>query len=201
MDGQRKTDYFEKMQDLLNNYKVHHFNKALHSAQSNHTERVNGVLTSCLRAYVDKEQREWDKYLPQMICAINTAKHESTKYSPYYVNFGRDMKISGDYLQLEKTSERKVEEWEVEIVKIRTEVLFLYNIEKAFQKSSKHYNLRTKAIHFDPGEVVWRKNFTLSDATKNIAAKLLPKYIKAEIVSGNGPVYRVRDINTGKIGS
>lgn len=60
------------------------------------------------------------------------------------------------------------------------------NLAKAYNNYSKHYNLRARTVSFKPGELVWRKAFTLSDASKNYSAKLAPKYIKCKIKSKLG---------------
>ncbi|KAE8737742.1 hypothetical protein FOCC_FOCC016791 [Frankliniella occidentalis] len=56
--------------------------------QHNPTERVNRVLKSMIVSYIMDNQRLWDRHLPQITNAINTAKHESTGFSPHQLVFG-----------------------------------------------------------------------------------------------------------------
>ena len=52
------------------------------------TKRVNQVLKDMLRAYVSKKQTNWEDYLPILEFAYNSAKHVSTKFSPFMLMYG-----------------------------------------------------------------------------------------------------------------
>lgn len=39
---------------------------------------------------VDKNQKTWDNLLPELQFATNTAKHDSTQFSPAYLNYQRN---------------------------------------------------------------------------------------------------------------
>lgn len=52
------------------------------------------------------------------------------------------------------------------------------NLEKAYVVRKRRYDLRSRPIEYSEGDVVWRKTFPLSDASKGFAAKLAPKYKK-----------------------
>lgn len=51
-------------------------------------EAANKTIGTAIRIYIKDNHREWDRFLPKIACAINTAAHSSTDSSPYYVNFG-----------------------------------------------------------------------------------------------------------------
>ena len=55
-------------------------------------------------------------------------------------------------------------------------------LEQAREKFARQYNLRRRDVQYMPGELVWRKNFMLSDAANFYAAKLAPKYVGPFIV-------------------
>lgn len=55
------------------------------------------------------------------------------------------------------------------------------NLRKSYERGKCRYNLRTRDISYRPGQIVWRKNFKLSDASKYISAKLCPRYIKCKV--------------------
>ncbi|KAK9718339.1 hypothetical protein QE152_g23253 [Popillia japonica] len=50
-------------------------------------------------------------------------------------------------------------------------------LQRAYEKSKHRYDLRHRPVSFYPNQVVWRKNFVLSDASKFYAAKLADKFI------------------------
>ncbi|KNE88579.1 hypothetical protein PSTG_18012 [Puccinia striiformis f. sp. tritici PST-78] len=73
------------------------------------------------------------------------------------------------------------------------------NIKKAFEISAKRYNLRTSSQKFSVGDLVYRRNFTLSKASEKYCAKLAPVFIKAKVVGTKGnSIYILRDEDTGK---
>ena len=53
------------------------------------TERINRTLEDMLRAYVNFEQNDWDNHLTAAEIAINNSQQVSTRFSPFYLNYGR----------------------------------------------------------------------------------------------------------------
>ena len=62
---------------------------AYHPQTDGQTERVNRVLEEALRAYVGAMQTDWDRQLPMVQFAYNTAKHVSTGETAFFLNYGR----------------------------------------------------------------------------------------------------------------
>ena len=60
-----------------------------HPQTDGQTERVNRVLQEALRSFVDATQSDWDRYLPSLQFAYNTARHTSTGETPFFLNYGR----------------------------------------------------------------------------------------------------------------
>ncbi|KAJ8909246.1 hypothetical protein NQ315_007343 [Exocentrus adspersus] len=52
-----------------------------------------------------------------------------------------------------------------------------HRLEVAGEKNCDRYNLRRRHVEFLPNQLVWRKNYVLSDAAKYFSQKLAPKYI------------------------
>jgi hypothetical protein len=61
---------------------------AYHPQTDGQTERVNRVMEDTLRHFISPTQDDWDKLLPLVEFAINNSKHESTKETPFFLNFG-----------------------------------------------------------------------------------------------------------------
>jgi hypothetical protein len=55
-------------------------------------------------------------------------------------------------------------------------------LKKAYDQNAKQYNKSKTKLSFQVGEIVWKKNYVLSDASKFFAAKLAPRFIKCEWV-------------------
>jgi len=45
--------------------------------------------------YTGKNQRAWDRYLPEIQFAVNTATHGSTGYTPAFLNHGHELRTPG----------------------------------------------------------------------------------------------------------
>ena len=61
---------------------------AFHPQTDGQTERVNQVLEGYLRHYSNFQQDDWAELLPLAEHAYNTATSESTKFSPFFANYG-----------------------------------------------------------------------------------------------------------------
>jgi transposase InsO family protein len=56
-------------------------------------ERFNKTLATMISMYVNKKQNDWDIFLPFVTFAYNTCKHESTKYTPFFLMYGREPRL------------------------------------------------------------------------------------------------------------
>lgn len=192
----------KQFEHFLEEHDVKQWRNAVYHPQHNPAERPNKVIAAAIRCYIGDDHRKWDEEVNKIASAINTAKHQSSRFSPYYLNFGKEMITSGKSHKLirikETITENVIEETPTDLKErmddIRKKVV--ENLRVAYEKYSKPYNLRARIISFDPGEVVWRKEYTLSDATKNYSAKLAPKYVKCIIKKKLGKsTYQLTDMN------
>ena len=69
---------------------VRHHTTPPYHPQANPVERVNRVLKTLLRAYIDSDQGNWDAHLHEFRFAYNSAYHASLQTSPAFANFGRE---------------------------------------------------------------------------------------------------------------
>lgn len=61
---------------------------AYHPQTDGQTERVNQTLEQYLRCYVDYNLTNWSELLPTAEFAYNNQAHESTKNSPFFIEYG-----------------------------------------------------------------------------------------------------------------
>jgi transposase InsO family protein len=59
------------------------------SKANGHVERTFRTLKEMVRAYADLRMNNWDKLLPMLQFAMNTAYSATTGYTPYFLHFGR----------------------------------------------------------------------------------------------------------------
>ena len=60
-------------------------------------ERFNSTLCNMLGTLPEKKKADWKSHLGFMTHAYNCTKHPSTTYSPYYLMFGRQLRLPIDY--------------------------------------------------------------------------------------------------------
>ncbi len=53
------------------------------------TERANRTMTQMLRQCVQPDQKDWVQRLPAIELAMNTARSDTTGFSPFYLNYGQ----------------------------------------------------------------------------------------------------------------
>ena len=63
---------------------------AYHPQSDGQVERMNRIVQEVLRHYVSPRADNWDRLLPLVEFAINSAKQESTGFSPFQLNYGRN---------------------------------------------------------------------------------------------------------------
>lgn len=169
--------------------------------QANAAEAANKTIGTTIRAYTKEgNHKDWDKHLKQIACAMNTSAHSSTKLSPYFVNYGEHMMLSGkDYAIPVMDSDDSSHNRDDRFREIRAAVG--KNLRAAYDRGRHQYNLRSRAVSYSPGNTVWKRNFVLSDAVKGISAKLSPIYIKCKVRKKVGNCsYELTDINGKSLG-
>lgn len=173
--------------------------------QVNTVERYNRTLVTALSICVRDDQRSWDTHLPKIQFAMNTTVNEVTRYSPYFLVHGREPIFCGSVYGSANTPLVSFECSSRDVFAQRFNCLkgvFLKvedAIKKAHHRSTTYYNKTRRRLEFQVGDVVWKKTFPLSDASKFFTAKLAPKFEKCRIISKLSPlVYELVDASNGK---
>lgn len=175
-----------EFKDMLNSYGVTIWYTAAYHPQANPTERVNRVIKTMMASYVKDNHRSWDKELPKLGFALQTAVHEATGYTPAYLNFGRELKRNGkDYPTLGSEDHIPEANRGSRLDRLSKMSLLFDEVKdrlaRAYERSSRIYNLRRRPTKFQQGDIVWKKEHVLSDASKNFSSKLAPKFTKCKI--------------------
>lgn len=175
-----------------------------YNPQCNSTERVNRVIKTMVSQYIKQnDHKTWDSYLPELQLALNTCEHESTGVTPAFANFGWAPSNPTDVVE---TSERKLLQTPP-TTKDRLDRLqdirsyMTRNLAKARYNQARYYNLRRRSWTPLVGQLVYKKEHHLSDASKAFAAKLAPKYdVPFEVINFLSPtVIELRGPHTKKL--
>lgn len=195
--------------NLARQYKVKILLNASRHPQANPAERVNRDIVTMLRAYVKDNHRDWDRYIPKIGFALRTAYHETTQYSPAFLNFGREIASAGAGFEvLQDDSVIPSQEDSKDYGEKQQELRNIYNdvanrIQEAHTRNARRYNLRRRPVKYRVGDIVLKRNFPQSDATNYFAAKLAPRYVGPYVVAKEiSPlVFTLSDMNGKQIGN
>lgn len=186
-------------QELLRTYGVSHMRTATHSPQANASERVNRSILAAIRAYIGTDQRDWDKNIHAISCALRSTVHNSTSFSPYFLMFGCQMVQHGSAYELLRKL-NAVAEPSLEVVP-PTEIRSLVHrkvVEKlqiAHELHKKTYNTRCRIRSYTAGQEVYYRVFDQSNFAKGFNQKLGKQWRKARVKSGKGTaMYNLEDL-------
>ncbi len=141
-----------------------------------------------IASYVGKKHRQWDKWLSELRCAINTAWQKSTSYTPNKIVLARKLKGS-----LEKALPRPSTPYNPtnDIVERQESMICLVkeNVKRAQANQKQYYDLQRKQTIFQEEDVVLVRTPLMSKAEDVVMAKLSPRWKgPAKVHKHLGPV-------------
>jgi hypothetical protein len=79
----------------------------------------------------------------------------------------------------------------------KVQKIVLDNMEKSYTTSAQRYNLRARPKDYRAGDIVYRKNFKLSNSSKQYSAKLGDRHVKCVITKKVGSnTYQLADYDS-----
>ena len=66
--------------------------------------------------FIDKKKEQWEDYLDTCIYAYNTSKHESSKYTPFEVMFGRQAVLPVDISKRPPDDQPEMKEFDDDLI-------------------------------------------------------------------------------------
>ena len=153
-----------------------HHTSAYHPNTIGLVERQNRTLASSLRTYCGKDQEKWPELLPGILMGFRRSpSSHSTKYSPYYLLFGEEMRLPFDVSlepkdNINRETKQNIHEF-IENLKI-TKTIVENNIQWHKQQNKERHDVQVKVPDFQIGDKVLIK---VNKVHKGLSSKLYDK--------------------------
>ena len=121
-------------------------------------ERFNRTLLNMLATAVSKRPFQWESHLRRLCLAYNTRVHQTTGYSPFFLMFGRQVRMPVDVMYGTPTPQSStVPQY---VADLRSSLCAAYEQvrERTGCKLDRQKELYDRKVHgqpFKPGELVW----------------------------------------------
>ena len=168
-------------------------------------ERFNRTLLDMLGALEEDQKKDWKKYINLLVYFYNSTPHETTKYSPFELMFGRQPKLPIDSIfetiaeEINKGSKEFIEVLQERLEK--THQIVLKHREKSREKQERYYNIKAKAVRISVGDKVLVRRLSFEGKHK-IEDRFEPDmYVVLEQPRPDIPVFRVRSEETNREGT
>lgn len=147
--------------------------------ESNPVERKNRDMKSQLAILTSTDHTVWDEKIPSIRFAMNTAKCESTGYSPAYLTFGRELRSPDDVHR----DLRAIIQNDNFVPQVTPYLLTMQTaLQEARESHEKNQDRRTNLKNegrrdsaFNVGEKVLIDSHILSNASKQFTSKFAPR--------------------------
>ncbi len=150
---------------------------AYHPQTDGQTERVNRVVEDYIRHYVDSKQKNWKDLLPMAEFAFNNATHDSTGFSPFYLNYGFHPRVPHIFGASPPMKSNRVPEVSRTIQEIESAISDAKkSLAKSQQRQKNYADTKRTEITFKVGDRVLLNTKNLKIA-KDGTRKLLPRWI------------------------
>ena len=156
------SELAQEIYELLNISKK--TTSAYHPQCDGHTERFNDTLCRTLAKLLQEHALEWDELLAYYTFAYNTAVHNTTKMSPYYIRFGKEPKLPVDYIlgNMNKTNGEKLNVYTEQLREriVDAQRIAAHNVERAQAKQKQLHDDKIRHVEYNKGDLVWIENMT-----------------------------------------
>jgi hypothetical protein len=197
----RGTSFLNKVvKELCDKFQIKHRLTSSYRPQTNGmVERFNRTIGECISKLLSEKEKEWDEYVHAVLMAYRTTKHETTKFTPFQLLYGRQAKLPVElkvvtFEQPNLTYEEAIRQRTIDILEKmnKEQNQALDNIEKGQEKLKKRANKRTsKKLKIGDKVLVHR-----TDLQNNMSAKLQEKWIGPyyihDVLEGN--TYKLRNM-------
>ncbi|GFU64611.1 integrase catalytic domain-containing protein [Trichonephila clavipes] len=150
---------------------IHKIHISSYSAHVNGRVKKPNQSLAHIFASITQNSNDWDEQLPHTMLALNSAIHEATYTSPFFLEHGRDIRLSFTYEKNSNTPQNRYEY--IEKLLPSLEQIFYKVLENLKEQKVSHINLSTRVTkqhHYD-----YKIGCLCFIKTPNIKSNLSPK--------------------------
>ena len=175
-------ELFQEMCKLLDIKKIQ--TTAYHPASNGIVERSHQTIMAGLSQFIDEDQRNWDVWLPYVMMVYRATPHSTTKYSPYYLLHGREMRLPTDWMRGEAEQDLSEDDVVQEIrqrMQLANQRVIDYTQQRK-ENSKARYDLKAKEKQFNIGDKVLLHQPTVRRGrSKKLAKPWIGPYTVVEV--------------------
>jgi hypothetical protein len=207
------------MKEVCKLLKIQKLQTSSYNAQANGIcERMHKLLIDMISHFVNKDAKNWDKYVPYAVMAYRATPHCSVKYSPYYLVYVRDLRlpIEDDWRPTRREEAENVDSYDNHVNKLAMR-LYEANMEAKKQSklshelAKKYYDRKTREVSLKKGDLVYLYNPIAKRGRAKkfeykyqgpfmILERISPLIYKLEMEEGKSIVVHVHRLKRAKVG-
>ena len=159
-------------------FNIKHIRTSIYHPSSNgKCERYNRVQNDMIAKLVDPSQRDWDTKIPSILSAYRTAKNETTKFSPFYIMYGRDPVLPVDTLLAPKYRYQGSDYVPIMLENLHTAYHQVqHNLSSGHERNKVYYDRKAKPVNFTVGDMVYFRDPTEAAQQSKLASHWKPYY-------------------------
>ena len=85
---------------------IEHREYAYHPQTNGLDERMNQTVIKAIVKYLNTEQDDWDEHIDVILFSYCTSIHASTKFTPFYLMYGREAVLPVELQMTNQTVEK-----------------------------------------------------------------------------------------------
>ena len=145
---------------LCDLYGVQKLRTSPYHAQTNgQVERMNQTIIRMIGKLEEDKKACWSEHLPELLLAYNATRSAVTRYSPYYLLFGRRSRIPVDYLFPTLCDSPHQTKMEVSVAAMQKRLKEAFAVARRLiseeaAKQHRYYDCKAGAVALQPGDIV-----------------------------------------------
>ena len=130
-----------------------------HAQTNGQVEHMNQTIIHMIGKLEEDKKACWSKHLPELLLAYNATRSAVTRYSPYYLLFGRRSRIPVDYLFPTLHDSPHQTKMEVSVAAMQKSLKEAFVVARCLTseeaaKQCRYYDHKAGAVALQPGDIV-----------------------------------------------